>query len=141
MTDPSTAHPVRSRVRHLRLLLAVSAAVAVLGAVIGLVTGGPVAALFFGLGVIGVAASYTVSTLAIAWADSVNPQLVFGVGVGMYVTKFSLVGVVLIRVGESDWAGRIPFATGIVIAVVAWSAAQIWWTVRTAHPYVTAKAE
>ena len=98
------------------------------------------AALGFAVGALLVAASYTVSTLAIAWADSINPQLVFPVGVATYIIKFSLLGVLLIRFSGTTWPGWIPMAVGIVTAVLVWSAAQIWWTVRTAHPYVQAKS-
>jgi hypothetical protein len=54
----------------------------------------------------------------------------------MYVTKFSLLGLMLVAVGASDWAGAIPMALGIVAGVVAWTATQVWWTVRHEHPYV-----
>jgi hypothetical protein len=82
-----------------------------------------------------VTASYTASTLAIAWADQRDPRLVLPVGLGMYVTKFSLLGVVLVVVGGREWAGKIPMAVGIVAAVVTWTAAQIWWIVHHERPY------
>jgi hypothetical protein len=88
------------------------------------------------VGVALVAASYTVSTLAIAWADTINPQLVFPVGMGMYITKFSLFGLMMIALAGIDWPGLLPMAFGIIVAVLAWTTTQIWWTVRTAHPYV-----
>ena len=124
------------RTRHLRVALGVSGALAVIGAVVGLIVAGPAGALGVLAGVALVTASYTTSTLAIAWADAVNPRLVFGVGMAMYVTKFSLFGALLIFVGNTDWAGKIPMAMGIVAGVVAWTAAQIWWTTRHEHPYV-----
>jgi hypothetical protein len=83
-----------------------------------------------------VAASYVASTLAIAWADSVNPRLVFPVGMAMYVTKFSLFGALLIFIGGTGWAGKISMAMGIVAGVIAWTGAQIWWTVHHEHPFV-----
>jgi hypothetical protein len=137
-SDAPDAKPggVGPRVRHLRVAVSVAVALAALGAAVAGLVSGPHGALGFAAGVFLVAASYTASTLAIAWADSINPQLVFPVGMAMYVTKFSLLGAMLILVGATDWAGKIPMAIGIVVGVVSWTATQIWWTVKTAHPYV-----
>jgi xanthine/uracil permease len=84
--------------------------------------------------------SYTLTTVAVAWADSINPRLVFPVGMGMYIAKFSLLGVMMIAVAGTDWPGRIPMAVGIVLGVVAWTGTQIWWTVRTSRPIVPDRA-
>jgi hypothetical protein len=135
---------VAGRTRHLRVALGVAGLLAVVGALVttlimavdGGAGGGLVGAVGFAAGVALVAASYTASTLAIAWADSVNPRMVFPVGMAMYLTKFSLLGALLIFVGATGWAGKIPMAMGIVVGVVGWTATQIWWTVKTAHPYV-----
>lgn len=126
------------RTRHLRLTLAASAAAFVAAVLVGWLVSGGVGLLGAGAGVLLVAASYTASTLAIAWADSVSPRLVFPVGMGMYVTKFSLFGGMLIAVDNADWAGKIPMAWGIVAGVLAWTTAQIWWTARHAYPNVAA---
>lgn len=128
--------PVTSRTRHLGHTTAVVAVVLVVGAGIGALVGGAVAAVGVATGVALVAASYLVSTLAMAWADSVAPRMVFGVGLGMYILKFSLFGVMLIAVNEAGWAGRIPMAWGIALGVIAWTASHVWWLVRHAHPYV-----
>ena len=118
---------MRERVRYLWAALAVSAVLLGLATLVG--------ALGAAVGVAVVAASYSATMLAVAWADSVNPRLVLPVGVGMYITKFSLIGALMIIVGASEWAGKIPMAMGIVAAVVVWTTAQIWWTLRNAHPY------
>ena len=62
--------------------------------------------------------------------------MVLPVGMAMYITKFSLLGALLIFVGATTWAGKIPMAMGIVAGVIVWTAAQIWWTRRHEHPYV-----
>lgn len=126
---------VASRTRHLRLTTSITGAVLVAATVIGGLAGGWVAALGVAAGVALVAASYLASTLAIAWADSVAPRMVFGVGVGMYVIKFSLFGAMLIAVSEAGWAGRVPMALGVAAGVVAWTASHVWWIVRHAYPY------
>ena len=127
------------RLRHLKISLVLCAAFTVVAAAVGVGFKGGAGAVGAAIGVVLVAASYTASTLAIAWADTVNSQLVFPVGMGMYVTKFSLLGVMLIAVGESEWAGKIPMAMGIVAGVIAWTGSQIWWTTHHAHPYVTVR--
>jgi hypothetical protein len=127
---------IRPRVRHLAVALAIAGAVLVVGAVVGGLIAGPVGAWGVAAGVIVVAASYTASTLAIAWADTVNPRLVLPVGMGMYVTKFSLFGAMMIAITDAGWAGAIPMALGISAAVVAWTGTQIWWTTHHEHPYV-----
>jgi hypothetical protein len=137
-TDDEGELAVSERIRHLRLTVATSGVVLVLATVIAYVMGGAASAIGAAAGVALVAASYTASTLAIAWADTVNPRLVLPVGMGMYVTKFSLFGAMLIAIGATDWAGKIAMAVGIIAGVVAWTAAQIWWTTHNAHPYVPA---
>ena len=124
------------RLRHLKISLVLCAAFTVVAALVGYFFKGGPGAVGAAIGVALVAASYTASTLAIAWADTVNSQLVFPVGMGMYVTKFSLLGVMLIAVGESSWSGKIPLAMGIVAGVLAWTGHQIWYTTHHAHPYV-----
>jgi hypothetical protein len=120
------------RLAHLPWLLTVSGALLATAAVAGgLVRGWPGAAGALA-GVAVVIASYLVSTLLIAWADSVNPQLVLPVGLTAYLVKFTLIGFVMSAVVASGWAGLVPMGVGVVVAVVVWSATQIWWVVR--HP-------
>jgi hypothetical protein len=127
---------VGSRTRHLRLTSGVTGIALVVAAVVGALVGGPISALGVAAGVGLVAASYLASTLVIAWADSVAPRMVFGVGVGMYVIKYSLFAVMLIAVNGAGWTGRIPMAFGIAVGVVAWTASHVWWLTRNAYPYV-----
>jgi hypothetical protein len=122
-------------VAYLRVALAVSVVLLAVAVLVGALVNGAAGALGAAAGVAVVAASYSATTLAVAWADSVNPRLVLPVGVGMYITKFSLLGAMLIIVGATEWAGKLPMAMGIVAAVVVWTTAQIWWTLRNSHPY------
>jgi hypothetical protein len=127
---------VGSRIRHLRLTAGVTGVMLVVAAVVGAVAGGLMGALGAAAGVALVAASYVASTLAMAWADSVAPRMVFGVGLGMYVLKFSILGAMLIAVNNAGWAGRIAMAWGIAAGVIAWTASHVWWMTRNAYPYV-----
>jgi hypothetical protein len=123
------------RVRYLGPTWLVTAVLIGLATLAGALVKGAPGALGAALGVLVVAASYTATTLAVAWADSVNPRMVLSVGCGMYITKFSLLGAMLIIVGASEWTGKLPMAGGIVAAILVWTTAQIWWTLRHSHPY------
>ncbi|MFY1617446.1 hypothetical protein [Micromonospora sp. WMMD736] len=122
----------RWRLRHLPVLLAASAALAVVAAVVGGVTGGVTAALGAAAGVGVTVLSYTLTTVVLARADRINPQLLLPLGVGLYVLKFTLLGVVLVTVASTGWAGLIPLCLGIVAGVAVWTAAHIWW-LATVH--------
>lgn len=117
----------RWRLRHLPVLLSASAALAVVAAVVGGVLGGVTAAVGAAAGVGVTVLSYTLTTVVLARADQVNPQLVLPLGVGLYVLKFSLLGAVLVAVGSTGWPGLIPLCLGIVAGVAVWTAVHLWW--------------
>ncbi len=126
--NPAPSRPVRGRLRHLPVVLAACGVLAVAAAVLGGSLRGWGGAWGAVVGVAVVAASYTASTVAIAWADSVSPQLVLPVGMVTYVVKFTLLCVGAVALGNTGWAGLAPMAGGIAAGVVVWSAAQIWST-------------
>jgi hypothetical protein len=120
----------RWRLRHLPTLLVTSAVVIVLGAVLGGLARGGAGAVGAAVGVALPSASFTLSTVVLAWADKQNPRLVLPFGVGLYVMKYSLLLGVMILVGTSDWAGFVPFGWGVAAGVVAWTGVHIWWLTR-----------
>jgi hypothetical protein len=122
------------RLRHLPILLAVSAALAVLAALVGGLTAGGAGAAGAAIGVGMVTVSYTLSTLVIAWADAISPQLVLPFGLAVYAAKFSLFGVSMAAAAATGWAGLVPLGVGVVIGVIGWTAAQIWWIVTVHAP-------
>lgn len=130
MVEPDSDR--RWRLRHLPLLLTASAALAVVAAVVGAVTGGATAAVGAAAGVGVTVLSYTLTTVVLARADQVNPQLLLPLGVGLYVLKFSLLGGVLVAVASTGWAGLIPLCLGIAAGVAVWTAVHIWW-LTTVH--------
>ena len=77
---------MKGRLRHLPSGLLASAVLLVVGVVRGGLLRGGAGAAGAAAGVLLVAASYTVSSLAIAWADSVHPRLVMSVGLTTYYT-------------------------------------------------------
>lgn len=120
------------RLAHLPWLLVATGAVLVLAALVGGVVRGVPGAAGAAIGVAVVAASYLFSTFLIAWADRVDPQLVLPVGLGAYLIKFSVIGIVMGSVAARDWPGLAPMGVGVVAGVVGWTATQIFYVVR--HP-------
>lgn len=128
--------PILARVPQLKLGLLVSAALLVGAAAVGLIFAGITGALGAAAGVALVAASFTASTLAIAWADSVNPQMVLPVGLTAYAMKFTLLGVVGASVGATGWSGLPALAGGIIVATLTWSTTHAVWVWRQKTYYV-----
>ncbi|HEU4346202.1 MAG TPA: hypothetical protein VFR35_00310 [Actinoplanes sp.] len=126
---PLPADP-RWRVAHLPFVTAVSFALLLCAASVGFLAGGGPAALGAAAGVAIVTVSFTMSTLVIAWADTVRPALVMPLGLLAYVLKYTLLGVVLAFLVSSGWPGRVALGWGIVAGVLGWTVVQIWWVTR-----------
>jgi hypothetical protein len=128
--------PIRRRLNHLRPGLLGSAIVLALGAVIGGLAAGSAGVLGVVIGVAVVAFSFTVSSVIIAWADSINPSLVLPVGLMTYVLKFTLFGIALVAALRVEWAGMRPMAFAMAAATIAWAVAHATWVWRAKIPYV-----
>ncbi|OKI68768.1 hypothetical protein [Micromonospora sp. CB01531] len=120
------------RLRHLPVLLISTAVLAAAAGVVGGVTRGVDGALGAAAGVAVTALSYTLTTVALAWADARDPQLVLPFGLGAYVAKMTLLGAVMVGVASTGWPGLIPFCLGIAAGVLVWTAVHIWW-LTTVH--------
>jgi len=120
----------RWRLRHLPVVLAASGIVLAAAAVVGGWAAGVDGALGAAAGVALSAASFTVSTLVIAWADRVATHLVLPMGLMTYVVKVTVLGLVMLAVLASGWPGMVPMGWGIAAGVVAWTTAQIWWVLH-----------
>ncbi|MFF5293603.1 hypothetical protein [Paractinoplanes globisporus] len=131
---PTLPADPRWRVAHLPFLTAVSVAVLLCAASVGYLTGGTPSAFGAALGVLIVTVSYTMSTLVVAWADTVRPALVLPLGLGAYVLKYSLLGVVLVYGLSTDWTGKVALGWAIAAAVVVWTAVQAWWFTAVRPP-------
>lgn len=124
---------MRERMRYVPVALGASGVLLVLAVAVGwLVAGGAGAAGAAG-GVALVAGSYLVSGAAVAWADSVTPRLVLPVGLATYIGKVLLLGLVLLLIVRSGWDGTAAIGVAIIPAVLVWTGAQLWWTVRSAR--------
>jgi ATP synthase protein I len=127
---------VRKRLRHLPSGLLASAVLVLVGVPVGWLTRGGADAAGVAAGVALVAASYTIGSVVIAWADSINPRLIMPIGLLTYVVKFALIGVVMALVAASGWAGLYAMGVSIIVAAVGWMVAQAWWTWRARILYV-----
>ncbi|GAA2612623.1 hypothetical protein [Paractinoplanes durhamensis] len=130
---PLPADP-RWKVAHLPFLSAVSAALILCAASAGYVAGGGASALGAALGVLIVTVSYTMSTLVIAWADTVRPALLMPLALFTYVLKYGALGVVLAYGVSTDWSGKTALGMGIVAGVMVWTAVQVWWFTKIRPP-------
>jgi hypothetical protein len=131
---PALPADPRWRVAHLPFLTAVSGALLLCAASVGFFAGGPASAVGAAVGVLIVTISFTMSTLVIAWADTVRPALLMPLALLTYVLKYSILGVVLAYGVGSDWTGKIALGWGIVAGVVVWTGVQAWWFTRLARP-------
>jgi hypothetical protein len=131
-----SAGAVRKRLRHLPSGLLASAVLLVIGLVVGWLARGGSGAAGAAAGVALVAASYTVSSLVIAWADARNPRLVLPIGLLAYVVKFTLIGFVMAAIDASGWDGLPAMGLAIIVAALGWTIAQAVWTWRARIPYV-----
>ncbi|WP_034592118.1 hypothetical protein [Hamadaea tsunoensis] len=106
------------------------AVAAVVGAIVmGILRGWP-GALGFLAGVALVMVSYVISTLIIYWTDKVNPKLLLVTGLATYTIKFALLFLLVGWVTRTGWDGRVPMAIGVLVGVLAWTGAQVWWTYK-----------
>jgi hypothetical protein len=137
-TAETTRRPgrIRRRLNHLPAGLLGCAIVLVFAVPIAAIMRGAPGALGAAIGVLGVAVSYVLSGLAVAWADSISTQLTMPVGMATYVIKFSWLALPLLVFGDSTWPGLHPMAFGIIAAVLGWNAGHLWWLAHARIPYV-----
>jgi hypothetical protein len=129
---PLPADP-RWRVEHLPMLTAASTALLLCAASVGLLAGGGPAALGAAAGVALVTVSFTMSTLVVAWADTVRPALVMPLGLVTYVLKYGLLGLITVGIIGTGWPGRVALGWGIVAGVFGWTVGQVWWVALRAR--------
>jgi hypothetical protein len=130
-----------TRLRHLPVGLAASGVLLVVAALTGWLTRGGAAAAGAAAGIALVVVSYVISSVSVAWADSVNPRLVLPVGLGTYAVKFILLGFVLVAVSGTGWAGTTAMGLAIIPGVAVWVGTQVWWALRRGVPYVQVKPQ
>lgn len=127
---------LRRRLRHLPAGLAATGVLLVVAVPVAGWLRGPAGAAGVAAGILLVAASFVFSSLCVAWADSIDPQLVLPVGLGGYAIKATLLGVCLVLLLDTGWAGLPAMGVGVLMATLTWIGAQLWWTLRAKIPYV-----
>ena len=129
---PLPADP-RWRIRHLPMLTAISFALVLCAGSAGFLIDGLDAGLGAAGGVLLVNVSFTITTLVVAWADTVRPALLMPIGLATYVIKYTLIAAIMIGVGASGWTGGLAMAWGIAAGAILLTAAQVWWIARLAR--------
>ena len=94
----------RWRIEHMPMVVAAGFALVLCAASVGFFVDGATAALGAAAGVFIVTIGYSMSTLAVAWADAIRPALVMPIGMTAYVLKYLLIGFVMVSVAAR--AGR-----------------------------------
>jgi ATP synthase protein I len=127
---------MRRRLRHLPATLLASLVLLVVAVPIGALvrSGAGAAGAASGVGL--VVASYLLSALAVAWADTIDPRMVMPVGLTTYLVKVLLLGVAMAALASTGWPGLGPMAVALIAAVLVWTTTQAWWTWRARLPYV-----
>jgi hypothetical protein len=127
---PPLPEDPRWRIEHLPFVLAVGFALVLCAASVGFFAGGPVAAAGAAAGMLIVTIGISMTTLAIAWADVIRPELVMPVGLAVYVIKFALIAALLLVVADRGWAGGLPMAWSMAVGVVVLTGVQVMWLMR-----------
>jgi hypothetical protein len=123
----------RWRIEHLPLITAAGFALVLFGFSAGLLIGGMPAALGVAGGILIVTVGVSLTTLAIAWADVIRPELVLPVGLIVYFVKYAAIAFLMFAVAASKWSGARPMLWGLAIGAVLLTGVQAWWLTRLAN--------
>jgi hypothetical protein len=123
----------RWRIEHLPLITAVGFALVLFGFSAGLLAGGMPAALGAAGGVLIVTIGVSLTTLAIAWADVIRPELVLPVGMSVYFVKYAAIVFLMFAVVGSNWSGARAMLWGLAVGAVLLTGVQAWWLARLAN--------
>jgi hypothetical protein len=129
------------RTPHLPVVLAATGVALVAGVAVGALAQGWAGAAGAAAGIGVVALSYLFSTVAIAWADSIHPRMVLSVGLTAYAVKFTAIGFLMVALQAAQWEGLYAMGFGVIVGVVVWTGAQIWWVRKNQIPHVEAARE
>ncbi|MGI8869164.1 MAG: hypothetical protein ACR2F6_10005 [Mycobacteriales bacterium] len=119
-----------SRLSHLRSPLIVLLTLAVIGIPITAAARAEAAALAAGLGLMVVGIFFTLSSLAVAWADRIHPTLTLPIALMTYLGKVVILALLLagLRTTPLDLPA---FAAAIIVGVFGWLGAVLWPVLRS----------
>lgn len=88
------------------------------------------------LGIALVAAFFAVSVVAVGWAARKSPQAMMITAMTTYIVKILLLLFFVVRfAGTTAFNSRL-FGLTALVCILAWSASQVFWSVRLKTPYV-----
>lgn len=130
---PPLPEDPRWRIEHLPFVLAAGVALVLCAASAGFLIGGTTAAVGAAAGLLVVTVGVSLTTLAIAWADAIRPQLVMPIGLTAYVVKYAAIVFLMIAVANSGWPGGEAMAWGLAAGAVLLTGVQVFWLSRIAR--------
>jgi ATP synthase protein I len=86
---------------------------------------GSKAALGAALGVILVAAFFTVGIVVLGWAAKINPVVLMNVAIATYLAKVAALLAVLLLLGDTTLFDRRAFGLSILVAALVWIAGEV----------------
>jgi hypothetical protein len=120
------------RIEHLPFVTAAGLALVLCTFSAGFLADGLAGALGAAGGGLIVTVGVSLTTLAIAWADVIRPELVLPVGMGVYMVKYAAIVFLLFAVAGSDWSGAPALFWGVAVNAVVLTGVQAWWLTRLA---------
>jgi ATP synthase protein I len=86
---------------------------------------GSKAALGAALGVVLVAAFFTVGIVVLGWAAKINPVVLMNVAIATYLAKVAALLAVLLLLGDTTLFDRRAFGLSILVAALVWIAGEV----------------
>lgn len=124
---PAAASTVPWDLSHLRIGLASTAVMAVVGIPALWLWQGQRAGLAVVLGLGIVAAFFCIGSLAVAWAGRVNDKLTLPAALGSYVIKIGVLGVVLVTLPHDGPFDVRVLAYSVLVGTVVWAGLHARW--------------
>ena len=119
-----------------RRSIVTSAAVAAVMIVVSLAVGGVKGLLGAVLGTALVAGFFAISVLAVSRAARRSPQAMMITAMTTYIVKILLLLFFVVRfAGTTVFSSRL-FGLTALVCILAWSASQVYWSMRLKAPYV-----
>jgi ATP synthase protein I len=119
-----------------RRSIVTSAAVAAVMIVVSLALGGAKGLLGAVLGTALVAGFFAISVLAVSRAARRSPQAMMITAMTTYIVKILLLLFFVVRfAGTTVFSSRL-FGLTALVCILAWSASQVYWSMRLKAPYV-----
>jgi ATP synthase protein I len=113
-----------------------TAAVAAAMAVISLAIGGSKGLIGALLGTALVAVFFAISVVAVGWAARKSPQAMMITAMTTYIAKILLLLFFVVRFATTTAFNSRLFGVTALVCILAWSASQIFWSMRLKTPYV-----